>query len=153
MKQLKVDAIKNGTVIDHIPGGKGVQVMKILNGCRQDPVSMGMNLPSSKFGKKDILKIENHELNPEDVNRIAIIAPTATITIIREFEVQEKWVVRIPMELKNIVHCPNPNCITNKEELPTKFDIEGSPANGSGEFMCHYCEKIYNSEELKIKAG
>ena len=152
MKQLKVDAIKNGTVIDHIPGGKAVQVLKILNGKKGagDPVSIGMNLPSSKFGKKDIVKIENHELSADDVNRIAVIAPTASITIIRDYETSEKWKVEIPQVIENIVHCPNPNCITNTEQLPTRFDVF---TNESSKFMCHYCEKVYAAERLKIKVG
>lgn len=153
MKQLKVDAIKNGTVIDHIPGGKAVQVLKILNGRKgaEDPVSIGMNLPSSKFGKKDIVKIENHELTADDVNRIGIIAPTASITIIRDYETSEKWKVKIPEVLENIAHCPNPNCITNIEGLPTRFDAQKS--DGASEFMCHYCEKVYEADDLKIKVG
>jgi aspartate carbamoyltransferase regulatory subunit len=152
MKQLKVDAIKNGTVIDHIPGGKAVQVLKILNGKKGagDPVSIGMNLPSSKFGKKDIVKIENHELSADDVNRIAIIAPTASITIIRDYGTSEKWKVQIPKVIENIAHCPNPNCITNTENLPTRFDVL---SDGSSEFMCHYCEKVYEADGLKIKVG
>ncbi|MBI9107746.1 MAG: aspartate carbamoyltransferase regulatory subunit [Spirochaetales bacterium] len=151
MKQLKVDAIKNGTVIDHIPGGKAVQVLKILNGkAAGDPVSIGMNLPSAKFGKKDIVKIENHELSVDDVNRIALIAPTATITIIRDYETSEKWKVEIPEVIENIAHCPNPNCITNTERIPTRFDVlsDGGPG-----FMCRYCEKVYEAEGLKIKVG
>ncbi len=153
MKQLKVDAIKNGTVIDVIPGGKAVQVLKILNGKKGagEPVSIGMNLPSSKFGKKDIVKIENHELSADDVNRIAIIAPTATITIIRDYGTSEKWKVEIPAVIENIAHCPNPNCITNIESLPTRFDALQAEANS--EFMCHYCEKVYEAGGLKIKVG
>ena len=153
MKQLKVDAIKNGTVIDHIPGGRAVSVLKILNGKGEDPVSIGMNLPSSKFGRKDILKIENHEFVADDVNKIALIAPTATITIIREYEVSEKWTVEIPANLSNIAHCPNPSCITNTESLPTRFESETASAAGEPSFMCHYCEKVYPAGRLKIKAN
>lgn len=155
MKQMKVDAIKDGTVIDHIPGGKAIQVLKILNGRKGagDPVSIGMNLPSRKFGHKDIVKIENHELSADDVNRIAIIAPTASITIIRSYEVAEKRKVEIPEALENIAHCPNPNCITNMETIPTRFDRYISPDKHETEFMCHYCEKIYTADGLKIKVG
>jgi aspartate carbamoyltransferase regulatory subunit len=155
MKQLKVDAIKDGTVIDHIPKGKAIQVLKILNGRKGvgDPVSIGMNLPSRKFGHKDIVKIENHELVADDVNRIAIIAPTASITIIRNYEVAEKRKVEIPEALINIAHCPNPNCITNQEAIATRFDRYKGADNVNPEFMCHYCERIYMSDELKIKVG
>lgn len=150
MKKMKVDAIKDGTVIDHIPGGKATQVLLILNGTGNDPVSLGMNLASSKYGEKDIVKIENHELSAEEVNRIAIIAPTATITIIRDYEIQEKWKVSIPEELDDLVHCPNPACVTNMEKMKTRFEGTGWEP---GQYLCHYCEKIYSAEELKMKAG
>ena len=150
MKELKVDAIKDGTVIDHIPGGKAIQVLKILNGNKQDTVSIGMNLNSAKFGKKDIVKIENHELSADEVNRIAIIAPTASITIIRNYDVAEKRKVEIPSVLENIAYCPNPNCITNKEEISSRFDRLGAGGDKT-EFMCHYCEKIYEADGLKVK--
>ena len=153
MKQLKVDAIKDGTVIDHIPGGRAIQVLKILNGKGTDPVSIGMHLPSSKFGQKDIVKIENHELSVDDVNRIAIIAPTASITIIRNYEVTEKRKVEIPEALENIAYCPNPSCITNSEDIKTRFDRFCSHESDKTEFMCHYCEKIYEADGLKIKVG
>lgn len=153
MKQLKVDAIKAGTVIDHIPGGRAVQVLKILGGGKEDTVSIGMNLNSGKLGKKDIVKIENHELSADDVNRIAIIAPTASITIIRNYEAAEKRKVEIPEILSNIVHCPNPNCISNMEKIKSRFDKTGLTENGETEFMCHYCEKIYTADGFKLKAA
>ncbi|MDC7226445.1 MAG: aspartate carbamoyltransferase regulatory subunit [Spirochaetales bacterium] len=153
MKQLKVDAIKDGTVIDHIPGGKAVQVLKILGGGKEATVSIGMNLNSSKLGKKDIVKIENHELSADQVNRIAIIAPTASITIIRNYDVAEKRKVEIPGKIDNITHCPNPNCITNKEDIRTLFDRYRGADDDKTEFMCHYCERIYPADGLKIKVG
>ena len=153
MKQLKVDAIKDGTVIDHIPGGKAVQVLKILNGSGEDTVSIGMNLSSSKCGKKDIVKIENHELSADEVNRIAIIAPTATITIIRNFDVTEKRKVETPDILENTAYCPNPNCITNLEQIRTRFDLHKKQKESPNEYRCHYCEKLYLTDDLKIKVG
>ncbi|PIE00422.1 MAG: aspartate carbamoyltransferase regulatory subunit [Acidobacteria bacterium] len=153
MKQLKVDAIKDGTVIDHIPGGKAIQVLKILKLKKDDAVSIGMNLNSSKIGKKDIVKIENHELSADDVNRIALIAPTASITIIRGYDVAEKRKVEIPETLENLVHCPNPNCITNMENIPTRFDSFNMAGQNQKGFMCHYCEKIYQTDGLKIRVN
>ncbi len=147
MKQMKVDAIKDGTVIDHIPGGKALLVLKILNGGGKDLVSVGMNLSSPKLGRKDIVKIENHELTADDVNRIALVAPTATITIIRNYETQDKWKVELPGVLENIAHCPNSNCITNVEKLKSRFD----KTKNNSDYMCHYCEKIYDADELRIK--
>lgn len=153
MKQLKVDAIKDGTVIDHIPGGRAMQVLKILNKNGGAPVSIGMNLASTKCGKKDIVKIENHELSADEVNRIAIIAPTATITIIRDYDVAEKRKVEIPDVLENTAFCPNPNCITNIEGVRTRFDINKKAGEDGAEYRCHYCEKIYMADSLKIKVG
>ncbi|MDC7126313.1 MAG: aspartate carbamoyltransferase regulatory subunit [Spirochaetales bacterium] len=153
MKQLKVDAIKDGTVIDHIPAGKAIQVLKILKTQGNHPVSIGMNLPSTKFGAKDILKIENHELSAAEVDRIAIIAPTASITIIRHYEVAEKRKVSVPEKLENVAYCPNPNCITNAESIATRFKKYKENADGKVDYMCNYCEKIYRAEDFKIKLG
>ena len=96
MNKLKVDAIRNGTVIDHIPAGAGLRVLRIIGEEQTRVVAVGMNLPSKSNEKKDIVKIEGIELKHEEVNQIALIAPHATINIIREFEVTEKYNVKIP---------------------------------------------------------
>ncbi len=123
MKVLKVDAIHNGTVIDHIPAGRVQRVLAILKPRATDIVMMGMNFPSKAMKKKDIIKIEGRELTQNEVNRIALIAPRAKVSIIRDFKVFQKSKVEIPELIEGLVACPNPKCITNSEPMVTKFRL------------------------------
>ena len=148
MKQLKVDAIKKGTVIDHIPAGKGMQVADIINISGENIVMIGISLNSKKVGKKDIIKIENRELSQEEINSIALIAPSATITIIKDFDVIRKAIATIPELIEGLILCPNPKCITNSEKIRTKFMVTDEEPL---QVRCHYCEKKYLVEEVKIK--
>lgn len=138
--ELIVSAIENGTVIDHIPSDKVDQVMRMLDVEHyEDEVLVGMNLKSKKYGIKGIIKIKNRFFEPEDINKIALVAPSATIIIIRDYEVVEKIQVEIPEYIDHLVKCINPNCITNVEEVPTRFTIvEKEPLR----LKCHYCEKL-----------
>ena len=148
MKQLKVDAIRNGTVIDHITAGKVLKVADILNLQGMDLVMIGMNLASKKLGKKDILKIENRELSGEEVNSIALIAPNASLIIIKDYNVVKKVHLKIPEYIENLIVCPNPKCITSLEEIKSKFQItSGKPVK----VRCVYCEKKYSIDEVKIR--
>ncbi len=148
MKQMKVDAIKNGTVIDHIPAGKALAVADILNLSGSNEVMIGINLNSKKVGKKDLIKIENRELSQEEVNSIALIAPSATLTIIKDFEVIRKYKVEIPESIEGLIKCPNPKCVTNSEDIKTKFMVtDEKPLK----VRCCYCEKKYLVDEVKIK--
>ena len=148
MKQLKVDAIKNGTVIDHITAGKVLKVADILNLHGTDVVMIGMNLASKRIGKKDIIKIENRELSHNEVNSIALIAPKATLTIIKNFEVVKKVSLEMPEYIENLIVCPNPQCITSMEDIPSKFKITD---NEPPKARCVYCEKKYTIDEVKIR--
>ncbi|MFA5860259.1 MAG: aspartate carbamoyltransferase regulatory subunit [Candidatus Thermoplasmatota archaeon] len=140
MKELKVQPIRNGTVIDHITGGKAVTVMRILGLLRPgwtSTVTAAMNVPSSN-GRKDILKIEDRELDAGEVNKIALIAPNATINIIREYEVARKEHVQIPEKVSGLVKCPNPNCVTNHEPIKTQFlVVSKDPVR----LQCGYCDR------------
>ena len=145
-KELIVSAIENGTVIDHIPADKVFQVVKIL-GLDQisSPVYLGINVESKKYGKKGFVKVSDKYFAPEDVNKIALVAPTASIIEIKDFEVVNKMTVQIPERIEKIVRCFNPNCVTNKEhDIPTKFRTKY--VDGKLRLVCHYCEK-YTSEE------
>jgi len=146
MKVLKVDAIRNGTVIDHIPAGRGQRVLAILNPRDTDLVMMGMNFSSKAMRKKDIIKIEGRELTRDEVNSIALIAPKAKVSIIRDFKVAQKSTVQIPERIEGLVACPNPKCITNAEPMVTIFKLE-DPA--SRELACHYCERVFTADEMK----
>jgi aspartate carbamoyltransferase regulatory subunit len=147
MKQIKVNAIKNGTVIDHITAGKIRKVLDILHLDGTDIVMIGMNLSSNKIGKKDIVKIENKELSETEANSISLIAPEATLIIIKDFEVQKKSHLHIPEYIEDIINCPNPKCITNTEQIMSKFHLTNDePA----QVRCLYCEKKYLIDEVKI---
>jgi len=147
-KTIKVNAIKNGTVIDHIAAGKVLKVIDILDLKGDNTVMIGMNLSSSKIGKKDILKIENRELSIKEVNSIALIAPRATLIIINDFEVVSKTSLEMPDYIEEHIICSNPKCITKLEEIPSKYYINNSEVATA---RCAYCEKKYPVEDLKIK--
>jgi aspartate carbamoyltransferase regulatory subunit len=139
-KELKVPRIKDGTVIDHINAGNAVKVLHILSipETTSSTVSVAMNV-KSKLGKKDIVKVENRELDPKEVDKIALIAPKATINIIREYEVTKKHVVKLPDEIIGIVSCSNPTCVSNANEpVDSRFQII---SRDPPKIKCYYCER------------
>jgi aspartate carbamoyltransferase regulatory subunit len=148
-RTLRVSKIRNGTVIDHINKGHALNVIKILgiNGRSNGVVTIAMNVPSRKLGVKDIVKIEGRELNPEEVNKIALIAPHATINIIRNFKVVEKERVKLPSIIHGIIKCANPPCISNSENEPVKpiFYVENEEPL---RLRCHYCGHIMGKEDV-----
>lgn len=89
---LKIKPIKNGTVIDHITANKSLYVLHILNLPNKEAkdVTIAMNVPSKEIGRKDIIKIENRELDSDEIDQLALIAPQTTINIIRDYEIVEK---------------------------------------------------------------
>lgn len=140
-KELIVSAIENGTVIDHIPAESVFQVIRILGLDKTDKqVYFGINLESKKFGTKGIIKISEKYFENVEVNKIALVAPTATMIEIRDFEVVSKNNVRIPETIEKIVKCFNPNCITNHEQVETKFRVLYDE-NNDLKLACRYCEK------------
>ncbi len=147
-EQLKVDPIKNGTVIDHITAGKALEVAEILNISDTDSeIMIGVNLGSRKMGKKDIIKIENRELSKEEAGSIALISPTATLIIIENYKVIRKFGIHIPEEIHQHIICPNSKCITNNENVKTRFFLAGK---NPVEVRCAYCEKKYFIDEVKF---
>jgi aspartate carbamoyltransferase regulatory subunit len=143
IKELKVSAIENGTVIDHIPSKSVFQVIKILNLDKfEDQILFGTNLESKKYGTKGIIKVSNKFFKKSDINKIAIVAPMATLIIIKNFQVIEKTQVQVPKVVQNMVKCFNPNCITNAENIETRFDVIHDHDNNELNLKCHYCEKI-----------
>ena len=140
MKDLRITPIKNGTVIDHITPGLAVKVLHVLKipETTSSVVSVAMNV-KSRIGKKDIVKVENRELDPKEVDKIALIAPKATINIIRDYEVAEKHKVHLPDEIIGIVKCSNPTCISNsKEPVKSRFLLVDKE---SPTIKCYYCER------------
>ncbi|MEI6122726.1 MAG: aspartate carbamoyltransferase regulatory subunit [Bacteroidota bacterium] len=149
IKELVVSAIENGTVIDHIPTQSVFQVIHILNLDHSDnQILFGTNLDSSKYGKKGIIKVSNKYFKPVEINKIALVAPTATLIIIKDFNVTEKKKVEIPDTIEKFVQCVNPNCITNSEEVPTKFKVIDKVHS---KLKCIYCEKITEKKNMMFK--
>jgi aspartate carbamoyltransferase regulatory subunit len=148
-KELQVSAIENGTVIDHITSGSVMQVVKILNlETMEDPIYIGANLESQKYGKKGIIKVNNKFFKPEEINKIALVSPTATIIEIHDFEVTSKSNVEVPEQIRGIVKCFNPNCITNVENVITKFDVIDKT---DVKVKCIYCEKITGKKNMTFR--
>jgi len=145
-KQLSVSAIKNGTVIDHIPAGSLFKVISILKLDKLDTmVTFGNGFESKKLGKKGIIKLSEVFFETEDINKISLVAPTAKLNIIRDYEVVEKMKVEIPDEVTGIIKCVNPKCITNNETATTKFTVVSKE---KVKLKCYYCEKITSQDNL-----
>ena len=137
--ELRVSKIEDGTVIDHIAGGQALNVLAILgiDGSSGEEVSVGMNVPSDRLGRKDIVKVEGRELSQNEVDVLSLIAPAASINIVRDFEVVEKHRVTRPEAVSGVLSCPNANCISTEDEpIESRFDVleEG--------VRCTYCETI-----------
>ena len=144
--ELKVKPIENGTVIDHIQANKALQVLKILGLPKEGiNVTLAMNVPS-KLGFKDIVKIENREVEHSEIDKISLIAPNATINIIRDYEIVSKKKVESVEVLNGIVKCTNPKCISNTDEpIESKFYlVESDPIT----LRCHYCERLVQADEI-----
>ncbi len=148
-KHLKVSAIKDGTVLDHIPANQLFKVIDILGLSKiSNQITFGTNLDSKLLGKKAIIKITDKYFEDSDINRIALIAPQAKINIIHNFEVVEKRVLSVPSEIKSIAKCMNPACITNHQDVETSFvTLSSSPEL---KLLCRYCEKVTDEKNLKI---
>jgi aspartate carbamoyltransferase regulatory subunit len=147
---LIVEKIENGTVIDHIPAGLGLKVLEILKIDKDynARVALVMNVTSRKTGKKDIVKIEGKQIDDKMANKIALIAPNATMNIIKNSEVAEKTQVKLPHELIGVFKCPNPQCVTNMEQIETVFKLEKSePVR---KLRCGFCEMVFEAKELLI---
>lgn len=146
---LTVSKIRNGTVIDHIPAGKAMDILSVLgiNGREGLRIAILMNVESKKLGRKDIIKIEGRRLSPEDLNVIALLAPNATINIIEDFSVIEKYKVSLPSVITDVLRCPNPTCITNKkgETVKTRFRLLFKEPL---KLQCEYCGTVIGEGEV-----
>ena len=147
-KQLIVSAIRNGTVIDHIPAKVLFKVIAILGLDRIDSqITFGTNLESKRLGTKAIIKIADKFFLDEEIDKIALVAPQAKLNIIRDFNVVEKREVEVPDTIIGIVKCGNPKCITNYESVTTRFAVISKEAVS---LKCHYCEKITQQDQMTI---
>lgn len=148
-KELKVKKIKNGTVIDHLPAGSALSVLKVLGIDRnyENTVSVALNVSSKRSGKKDVVKVEDKALGSDETNRLALMAPDATINIIKNYEVVQKSKVTLPDDIMNTIKCGNPNCITNMNEpLVAMFKID---SKNPIQLRCKFCERIMGREQIE----
>lgn len=147
-KELAVAALRSGTVIDHIPSSMLFKAVKILGIENLDTqLTIGNNLTSKRLGTKGIIKVADVFFPEEIINRIALIAPTAVVNIIRDFEVVEKRKVVLPDTIVGIVKCDNPKCITNNEPMRSRFNvISRTPVT----IRCHYCGHTTTNDEANV---
>ena len=142
-KQLVVSALENGTVLDHIPAENVYRALNLLNlkGI-ENQITIGINLNSKAQGRKGIIKIENKFFEDEELNKLALIAPDATVNIIRDFKVVEKKKLELPEEVVGIAKCRNPKCVTNHQPIKTRFTT--AEKDNEISLLCHFCEKSTN---------
>lgn len=147
-QELQVAALENGTVIDHIPADKLFTVVQMLDlQYMTNNITIGFNLDSKKIGKKGIIKIADKFFCDSDINRISMVAPNALLNVIKDYKIVEKKRITMPDELKNIVKCANPKCITNNEPMESYFRLIDKE---KCTLKCHYCEKEQSREEVTI---
>lgn len=148
MKELRISALANGTVIDHLPAKSVFKIVEILDlKDSSHEISIATGLPSKRRGRKGIIKISNISLDQHAIDAIALLAEGATISIIKNYNVTKKQTVKIPATATGIVRCFNPNCITNHESSVTKFEVVDKEEL---KLRCVYCEKITTSQTLKF---
>ena len=148
-KELILRKIKDGTIIDHIPAGQALNLLKLMGitGREGFTVALVMNVESKKLGKKDIIKVEGLELKPEDTSKVALIAPMATINVVKNYKVVEKRKAVPPEIVEGVLKCKNPNCITNKPNEPVKprfRTVNFKPPK----LICEYCGYVMTYEDI-----
>ena len=110
-------------------------------------VTFGTNLESKKLGTKGIIEISGKYFLDKEINKIALVASEAKLNIIKDYKVVEKKIVEIPDRIVGIVKCVNPKCVTNHENITTKFAVISKKEVA---LKCHYCEKITDQEHIAI---
>lgn len=146
-QQMSVQAIENGTVIDHIPAGLGLTILRQLKLLHHgNAVTVGFNLPSKSQGSKDIIKIQGVLLNENESNRLALFAPEAIVNCIEDYKVVEKRTLTLPKSVSEIFRCPNSNCASHSEPVKSRFYV--LHAQEQTKLKCHYCEKTFARETV-----
>lgn len=149
--KLQVEAIAQGTVIDHIPAGMGIRILKFFQLTdQQQPITVGLNLRSKQSQQKDIIKVENTVFTVEQANQLALFAKGATINVIDDYQVVEKYRVSLPEAVNAVLSCPNSNCISHDEPVDSRFYVKEGEQEVT--LKCHYCEKSFSQKlfsELK----
>lgn len=146
---LEVSAIENGTVIDHIPAQNLFDVMNILELDKlSNRITFGTNLESVRIGTKAIIKIADVHIDEEQINKIIAFAPQARVSYIKDFQVERKVKVQVPDTIEGNIVCANPMCITNLQNIPTRFTVIDKETLS---IECHYCEKITLKSQFRLK--
>lgn len=146
-KTYKVSALQNGTVIDHLRGGTALRALRAIDLPTETTVTVGIHLLSKRLGTKDIIKIEGYELDSEDANKVALISPDATLSIIREYKVAEKHDLQPPRSFRGLIRCVNPMCIVQVERTKGSFVVEGSdPVT----VRCEYCDRSIDVDQFQF---
>lgn len=153
-KTVRVEAIENGTVIDHIPAGKAMRAWAALRLPDDATAAITINVNSTKLGRKDIIFLTDRELSVKDVAKVGLVARGATLNIVRSGKVARKEPVQVPREVTGFLRCINPNCVTNHEKVPTRFSITLDPQLGLGKervsATCRYCERSLSEQEFAM---
>ena len=144
MKELHIKALENGTAIDHIPPGRALRVLALLRIPQQPIISVAMHVPSKRMKTKDLIYVENYELEEQEIQKIGLLARNATLNIIRNSEVAVKQKITLPQSIHNAIACPNPSCISNHEKIPSRFSLKDPPL----EAKCHYCERSIEEKQI-----
>ncbi|HJU50611.1 MAG TPA: aspartate carbamoyltransferase regulatory subunit [Pseudogulbenkiania sp.] len=140
-----VEALKEGTVIDHIPAGQGLKILRLFQLVETgERVTVGLNLQSRHMGSKDVVKVENIALTEEQANELALFAPKATVNVISNFEVVKKHKLELPEEIEGVFACPNSNCISHKEPVKSFFYVR--TVKNDTKMKCKYCEKVFTKD-------
>ena len=144
-KKLQVEAIRTGTVIDHIPAGQGIKILRQLQLLGTDlRITVGFNLPSKELGMKDIIKVENRLFDEAEASELGLFAPEATINVIEDYSVRGKFKMSVPEQLEGVFECPNSNCVTHNEPVQSVFTLK--QREGDIQMKCKYCEKSFSKD-------
>ena len=131
--------LTDGTVIDHLPVGTSARALDLLGLPRRGPVTVGMNVPSARMGRKDIIRVEAMELAQHELDRLALLGEQVTVSIVEGGEITKKLRLEVPERIVGILACRNATCITNQEPMPSVFHRQG---DFPYRFRCAYCERI-----------
>ena len=148
---LIVRRIKDGTVIDHINEGKGLNVLEALeiDGSKGNVITIALNMPSGKLSKKDMIKVEGSIFEDDDTNKLAVIAPASTVNIIKDYKLVEKRRVSLPNQIEQIFRCSNPDCITNSQEhIESTMEVMDKD---NLVLKCRYCGRVLDVDDLRYQ--
>ncbi|TGG95519.1 aspartate carbamoyltransferase regulatory subunit [Natronospirillum operosum] len=140
--QLQVEAIRRGTVIDHVPAGNGIKIVhRVQKLSPTARLTVGLNLPSGAMGSKDLIKVDDWLFTEQQAYELALFAPEATINVIDDYKVVNKFKMSLPDTVVGVFDCPNSNCISHNEPVQSHFHVlqEG----GHVALRCHYCERKF----------